>query len=235
VNSHFANNKPGKQKQEFLRNIHNITYQTCATELMAFILESVEIKKLWPEQNRSQKRFEQAYAMYDFEDRNGYIRLAIEKKKKNIQPLYTFNLLAEGHNLLRKLSHEFHLCPKLCFLQANNIECVGKEDERCDGACEQTEPAKDYNQRVNQCIEYLQRELPTFAVIDNGLQQQEQSCILMEKGRFYGMGYLPADVSVNTVDELKTYITPYTENDYIRGLVYQHATKYPQKKVMFVN
>ncbi len=235
VSSHFANNKPGKQKQEFLRNIHNITYQTCATELMAFILESVEIKKLWPEQNRSQKRFEQAYALYDFEDRNGYIRLAIEKKKKNIQPLYTFNLLTEGHNLLRKLSHEFHLCPKLCFLQADNINCIGKEDDRCVGACKQKESAEDYNLRVNDCIAYLQKELPTFAVMDNGLQHQEQSCILMEKGRFYGMGYLPSDVSVSTVDELKNYITPYSENDYIRGLVYQHATKYPQKKIILVN
>ena len=44
VNSHFANNNPAKQKQEFLRKIYNITYQMCGTELMAFILESVEIK-----------------------------------------------------------------------------------------------------------------------------------------------------------------------------------------------
>src|SRR5919107_654960 len=120
VNSHFSNNKPGKQKQEFLRNIHSITYKTTATELMAFILESAEIKKLWPQQNRSLKRFEQAYALYSFEDRNGYLRLAIEKKNKNIKPLYTFNLLTEGHTLLRNLSHQFQLCPKLCFLQHNN-------------------------------------------------------------------------------------------------------------------
>ncbi len=235
VNSHFANNKPGKQKQVFLRNIHNISYNTCATELMAFILESVEIKKNWPQQNRSQKRFEQAYALYDFEDRNGYIRLAIEKKKKNIQPLYTFNLLTEGHNLLRKLSHEFKLCPKLCFLQADTVECTGNNDERCDGACRQKEPAVKYNERVNACIAYLQKELPTFAVIDSGLNHQEQSCILMEKGRFYGMGYLPTDVSLNTIDEVKHYLTPYSENDYIRGLVYQHATKFPHKKMLLAN
>ncbi|MEJ7673821.1 MAG: exonuclease domain-containing protein [Chitinophagaceae bacterium] len=136
VNSHFANNKPGKQKQEFLRNIYSITYKTCATELMAFILENVEIKKLWLQQNRSLKRFEQAYALYSFEDRNGYMRLAIEKKNKNIKPLYTFNLLVEGHTLLRKLSHQFKLCPKLCFLQHDNIECEGITDGRCTGSCE---------------------------------------------------------------------------------------------------
>jgi DNA polymerase-3 subunit epsilon len=235
VNSHFSNNKPNRQKQEFLRNIHNITYKTTATELMAFILESTEIKKLWPQQNRSLKRFEQSYALYQFEDRNGYLRLAIEKNHKNIRPLYTFNMLVEGHTLLRKLSYQFQLCPKLCFLQHDNIECEGIKDERCSGACEKKEPVEKYNARVNNCIEHLHKELPTFALVDYGLHHEEQSCILMEKGRFYGMGYLPSHVSISAVDDLKNYITPYLENDYIRGLVYQHAVKYPHKKIALVS
>ncbi len=234
VNSHFANNKTGKQKQVFLINIHSITYKTTATELMAFILENVEIKKFWPGQNRSLKRFEQAYALYSFEDRKGYMRLAIEKKSKNIKPLYTFNLLAEGHNLLRKLSHQFNLCPKLCFLQQDSIGCEGMKDKRCIGSCEQRESAEEYNTRVIKCIMHLHRELPTFALVDNGLHHEEQSCILMEKGRFYGMGYLPSHVKISGVDDLKNYITPYSENDYIRGLVYQHAVKFPHKKVALV-
>ena len=232
VSSHFSNNKPGKQRQEFLRKIHNITYKECATELMAFILESLEIKKLWPEQNRSQKKFEQAYALYTFADQNGYSRLAIEKKNRNLQSLYTFNLLAEGHNLLRKLVKEYCLCPRLCYLQASNIPCIGRGDETCAGACELQEAVVEYNARVSSCISSLHQQLPTFALVDNGLKDMEHSYILMEKGRFYGMGYLPADTSVNTVDDLKNYITPYGENDYIRGLIYQHADRFPQKKVV---
>jgi exonuclease, DNA polymerase III, epsilon subunit family len=235
VNSHFSNNKPTRQKQEFLRKIYNITYQLCGTELMAFILESLEIKKLWPRQNKSQKRFEQSYGLYAFEDRSGYLRLAIEKKSKNLQPLYTFNMLMEGHNLLRKLSHQFQLCPRLCFLQADAIPCVGLEDGRCLGACEKKESPGLYNLRVGECIDFLQRELPTFALFDNGIQYNEQSCILIEKGRFYGMGYLPNDISTNSIEDLKSYITPYAENDYIRGLVYQHATKFPAKKIELAN
>lgn len=235
VNSHFSNNKPNRQKQEFLKKIYNISYKTTATELMAFILESIEIKKLWPEQNRSQKRFDQAYGLYYFEDRKGYIRLCIEKKKKNMQPLYTFNLLAEGHNLLRKLMLQFELCPKLCFLQSENRPCQLLAENKCKGACEQLESAAKYNKRVNACINHLDNELPSFALIDYGLRQQEQSCILMEKGRFYGMGYLPADVTIQTIDELKFRITPYAENDYIRGLVYQHAARYPHKKISLNN
>ena len=115
---------------------------------MAFILESIEIKKLWPEQNRSLKRFEQSYGLYAFEDRKGYMRLCIEKKKKNLKSLYTFNLLAEGHVLLRKLMLQFDLCPKLCFLQSENIVCQLLAEKKCRGACEQKESAADYNERV---------------------------------------------------------------------------------------
>ncbi|MEP6616722.1 MAG: GIY-YIG nuclease family protein, partial [Ginsengibacter sp.] len=235
VNSHFANNKPSRQKQEFLRKIYNITFTRCATELMAFILESVEIKKLWPQQNRSQKRYEQSYGLYTFEDRNGYMRLAIEKKNNNLQALYTFNLLNEGHVLLRRLSHQFQLCPRLCFLQADTVSCCGITDGRCNGACEHKENVYAYNARVKECIECLHKELPTFALLDNGIEYNQQSCILIEKGRFYGMGYLPYDLTADHIDDLKTYMTPYVENDYIRGLVYQHATKFPHKKRLFVS
>jgi len=59
VRSHFSNNNPNNQKQEFLRNIYSITWQDCGTELMAYLLECIEIKRLWPKYNRSLKRFEQ--------------------------------------------------------------------------------------------------------------------------------------------------------------------------------
>jgi len=136
---------------------------------------------------------------------------------------------------LRKLMLQFELCPKLCFLQSENRPCQLLAENKCKGACEQLESTAKYNKRVNACINHLDNELPSFALIDYGLRQQEQSCILMEKGRFYGMGYLPADVTIQTIDELKFRITPYAENDYIRGLVYQHAARYPHKKISLNN
>ena len=234
VNSHFSNNKPNRQKQEFLKKIYHVTYRLTATELMAFILESTEIKKLWPEQNRSQKRFEQGYGMYYFEDSNGYLRLCIDKRKKNLKALYTFNLLAEGYSLLREMVAEFNLCPKLCFLQSANIECQSLAEKKCKGACEHTESADEYNNRVLQCIHHLETELPTFALIDDGLDEREQSCILIEKGKFYGMGYLPSGSDVHGLEQLKNYLTPYVENDYIRGIIYKYAERFPYKKVELI-
>ncbi|WP_276482207.1 exonuclease domain-containing protein [Paraflavitalea pollutisoli] len=231
VRSHFTHNGAGRQRQEFLRNIHSITFQTCATELMAFILESVEIKRLWPPHNSSQKRFTPSFGLYVYEDRNGYQRLAIDKIKKSLTPIYTFNLLLEGHRMLRKLMETYELCPKLCNMQKDHVDCTGMEEGTCHGACQRTESAVHYNFRVNQALDFLDENLPTFAVVDEGQESIEQSCILIEKGRFYGMGYLPQDCSVHDMDSLKGYLTRYPENDYIRGLVYQHIEKYPHKKV----
>jgi DNA polymerase III subunit epsilon len=231
VSSHFTHNGSGKQRQDFLRNIYSISYQSCSTELMAFILESVEIKRLWPEFNNSQKRFTHSFGLYMFEDNSGYMRLAIDKKKKHMQPLYTFNLLTEGHRLVNKLIERFTLCPKLCFMQTAPGPCTGTGDATCLGACEHKEPVAEYNGRVAEALQWLEEWLPTFAVVDAGNERNEQSCILMEKGKFYGMGYIPADVGITNREELKNYLTRYPENDYIRGLVYQYVERYPNKRV----
>jgi len=81
VCSHFSGNSSSKQRQEFLKNIHNIDYDICGTELMALILEATQIQKFWPENNRALKRFEQKYALYEYVDQNGYIRLGIQIQK----------------------------------------------------------------------------------------------------------------------------------------------------------
>ena len=231
VASHFSNNKTGRQKQEFLRNIYSISHESTGTELMAFLLECVEIKRLWPAYNRSLKRFEATYGLYVYEDRNGYSRLILEKKKKQLQPVYTFSLLLEGQNILRKLVREFRLCPKLCYLQTGHDPCEGLTDYSCEGACEQREPPDSYNRRVEDAVGALLKSLPSFSLLDRGRHADEKSCILIEQGRLYGMGYLPAGTAVYDASELKNYLTRYPENDYMRGLIYAHAERWPSKKI----
>jgi DNA polymerase-3 subunit epsilon len=108
-------------------------------------------------------------------------------------------------------------------------------EKKCHGACEQKESAANYNERVLQCVSYLENELPSFALVDCGLQEEEKSCILIEKGRFYGMGYLSSEIEASDLEDLKFRLTPYAENDYIRGLIYQYAERYPHKKILLSN
>lgn len=231
VCSHFTGNNPGLQRQEFLRNIHHVTYQNCGTELIAFVLEAIEIKRLWPKYNRSLKRFEHAYGLYAFEDQNGYQRLAVDKRRKLTKPLYTCNSLLDGRNLLNRLIEEFELCPKLCFVQTNNDPCMGVKQHLC--ACEGIETTEEYNKKVQLAIDELKETLPTFAIRDEGRKTDEHSCILIEKGQFYGMGYISHYFDADNLEQLKNYLTPYPGNDYIRNMVSNYAIRYPERTMVF--
>jgi DNA polymerase III subunit epsilon len=230
VCSHFSNNNSGLRKQEFLRNIYSVTWQDCGTELMAFLLECVEIRRLWPAYNNSLKRFEQTYGLYVYEDQSGYLRLTIEKKKQNLKAYYSFNGLAEGWQVLHKLVRQFELCPRLCFIQKGNETCIGLSDNSCQGACEHVELADHYNQRLRAALQSLLEMLPTFMIRDRGRDASEESCVLIENGRFYGMGWLGKDLQIQNIESLKEQLTVYPENDYMRGLVYTFAEKWPEKK-----
>jgi len=226
VLGHFAGNDDGAKRQSFLSHIHEVTYQVCGSELMAFILEHAEIRRLWPIFNYAHKGPVEAYSLYVFEDIKGFLRLVIEAKKRHLEPVYTFNLLVEGQSMLRKMIQQFELCPRMCFLDRTNGPSLPEE---------KGESPVVYNQRVMNAVSFLRGSLPTFAIVEKTLAPQGDegaaACILMEHGRFYGMGYLPKGVTIEHVDELKSFLTPYPDHDYIRGLIYRYIQRWPAKKV----
>lgn len=226
VSSHFTHNDADKKRQQFLRNICKITYKECATELEAIVLESTEIKKLWPKYNYSQKQVPQKFALYMFEDNRGYQRLAIDKKKKNLPQLYSFNLLHEGLVLLKNMIQEFGLNEKFCFIDKTpltEIELINLE------------PAELYNQKIKKALAALEIQLPTFAVMDKGIKNEEKLCLLIEKGSFWGMGYLPASMNIICTKDLKNHIHPYADNDTIRNSIYAFIEKYPEKRISLIS
>jgi DNA polymerase-3 subunit epsilon len=233
VNSHFSNNSGSRQKQNFIRHIHSISYKSCATELMASILESAEIKRYWPKFNYSQKHWEDVFGIFVYEDQNGYLRLTIEKNKKQLKPVYTFRNLTEGYDWLRKAVEENNLCPKLSFLQKGDGACSETENGGCKGACIKKENKTRYNNRVKKLIKTLEEE-DSYAILDEGLQDDERSCILVHNGRFFGMGYLPAGMEISDAEELKEYLTNYRENNYIKNLLISYREKFPDS-VLIIN
>ena len=222
VSSHFTHNDPDRKRQNLVRNIHKIDYKECANELEAIVLESTEIKKLWPVYNKSQKQPLQKFALYKFEDARGYIRLAIDKKKKNIPYLYSFNLLVEGLTLLRNMVNEFGLNEKLCFL--DKTTCTESE-------LAALEKPRVYNKKMLKALKALEKQLPNFAVVDEGLKEDEKLCLLIERGSFWGMGYLPSALSIHSCEEVKEFLQPYADNDYIRNSIYSFAERNPGKRI----
>ncbi len=227
VGQHFGGNTTAKQKQDFLRNIHSITYTECATELMALILESVEIKKHWPAFNRAQKHIDFSFGLYSYEDQHGYIRICIDRIRKNLKAISTYRNLSDAMHSLEKTLIAFSLCPKLCGIDRSKEPCLPSV---CNGACEQKESVIAYNKKASAAIEALS-DMESFAIISHGFTPDEISCVLIENGVFYGMGYIPHDMKINSVNDLKEFISPMKANLFIRELLDSDSIQNWGKKI----
>lgn len=231
VKTHFSNNKAGRQKQDFLKEIYGVTFKETATELLAHILESIEIRRLWPIHNRSQRGFLPKFGLYVYEDQKGYMRLAVEKNKQVLPPVYSFNTIYEGQQRLRELIKEFGLCPRLCNLAKSNDCQKIIEANECEGNC--SKQPKMYNRKVTKAVDWLEKHLPSFVYLDKGRNDNEQSCILIERGNFYGYGYISESTVFKNIEKLKQHIEPMQDNDFVRNLVYKNAAINPNNCFYF--
>ena len=224
VASHFTGHKITPQRQHFLRDIHAISFEVCATELMALLLEGSEIKKLWPTYNKALKHFEAKFGLFEYEARNGYHYLAIGKLSKNQSCIEAFNSIFDGITKLRELAETFEIDSRFCIYGTPTQPELPFETVKTafpDVAV--------HNDKVATALEYYLNNRPSFVVIDKGRTADERSCILVEKGHFYGMGYIPDEVAITELEEVKTHLTRYTSNHYFMQVIYSFAQKQPNK------
>ncbi len=215
VTSHFTGHNPNPQRQHFLRHIHSLTHERCGTELMALLLEAAEIKRLWPAYNRALKRFEPKYALYAYEDQGGYLRLAIGKHGRYQRYIHVFHRQLDAINLLNRLIRDFGLRPELCGFGGSsaNLETLPETHNRC----------------VQEALDYLANNLPSFAILDKGREEDETSCIWVEDGQLYGMGYISHHADIHSSADVKALLIRYVGNHYMMQLIYDYAAKYPSK------
>jgi DNA polymerase III subunit epsilon len=209
VLSHFTGFDISKKRQDFLREIYAVTQVHCNTEFIASVFESIEIKRLWPAFNKSQKRYEQLWGIYMFEDARGYKRLAIDKKHKYAQPIIAFSMLVDAHRELWKWVRQFELNASLCFLDKN---------EPID-----LPTTADYNKRIDSVLSYIGAEKESFII------REKQTHIVVEKGKFIGMGDI--DNPIDDFDTIKANITNYPENEVLKTMLKRFAERYPERLI----
>ena len=224
VASHFSGHKITPQRQHFLRDIHRISFEICATELMALLLECTEIRKLWPVYNKALKRFEPKFGLYEYEARNGYRYLAVGKMNKFQTCIRVFNSMHDAINLLRSLAEKFELDSRFCKY------CIQTEGELPVKIDSSNPPDVDsHNVKIEEAIAFALEDRPSFAIVDKGRSADEKSCIWVENGHFYGMGYISSDIGFTEPSQIKDYITQYSSNQYIMHLLTGFAAKHPGK------
>ncbi|NJN27550.1 MAG: GIY-YIG nuclease family protein [Cyclobacteriaceae bacterium] len=213
---HFTS-ESGMSKRMFHENIHHISYELTGNELIALLLESREIKRLWPEYNRAQKLALSNHSLYHYCDRSGYLHFTISKTQIGARPLASFRNFQEGRTFVNELVRKFKLCPKLCGLQKSNGACFDHSIGLCDGACKGDISVDYYNHRMSLAMQSIGEEKRSFAIVGHGRSVDERTLVLVQNGCYLGHGFTDFNIPSHSFEELKDRIRQYPDNQDIQN------------------
>jgi DNA polymerase III subunit epsilon len=224
IAGHFSGDAREWSRSKIRNEIHHITYELTGNELIALILESQEIRRLWPKYNQAQKFRVEEWGVFDYEDRNGYLRFSVNLVARGSRPLVRFSTKGEAWNFLWEKVRDYELCPKLCGLQLSKGLCFDYQSGGCHGACMGIESVKHYNTRVEQAIRAFRDEGDTVAIIGKGRNIGEQSLVLVERGAYVGFGFFDREASISDFESAKNYIKPSIETRIVQNLINSYIT-----------
>jgi DNA polymerase-3 subunit epsilon len=224
IAGHFTGDAREWGRSKIRNEIHHIRYELTGNELIALILESQEIRRLWPKYNQAQKFKNEEWGIYGYEDRNGYQRFSVNIVTRGSQPLMRFSTKGDAWNFLWEKVREFNLCPKLCGLQVSKGLCFNYQTGECHGACMCIESVKKYNKRTWKAVESFSVKGNSAAIIGQGRNSEEQSLILVDKGSYCGFGFLNKNISITDFESARTYIRSGLETPTVQNLINSYLT-----------
>ncbi len=216
---HFSGEAREWNRSNIRNEIHHITYELTGSELIALIFESQEIRRLWPKYNLAQKHKVEEWGIYDYEDRNGYLRFCVNSVGKGTHPLITFGTKGDAWNFWWEKVKEFELCPKLGGLQLAKGLCFSYQSGSCQGACQGVETIKKYNKRAQAAVDSFHEPGDSLAIIGLGRNHNENSLVLLENGNYLGFGFFDKGEGVRDFETARNYIKPSKENRTVQNLV----------------
>jgi DNA polymerase III subunit epsilon len=219
IAGHFTGEAREWNRSNIRNEIHHITYELTGSELIALILESQEIRRLWPKYNLAQKHKVEEWGVYDYEDRNGYLRFCVNVISKGAKPLITFSSKGDAWNFMWEKVKEFDLCPKLSGLQLAKGLCFSHQSGTCKGACQGIESVKKYNKRAQKSIDSFFEVGESIAIIGQGRKAEEKSLVLVENGNYLGFGFFNQGDSIGDIESAKNFIKPSKDNRVVQNLV----------------
>lgn len=224
IAGHFTGEAREWNRSNIRNEIHHITYELTGSELIALILESQEIRKLWPKYNLAQKYKVEEWGIYDYEDRNGYLRFAVNVVSRGTKPLITFSSKGDAWNFMWEKVKEHDLCPKMSGLQIAKGLCFSHQSGTCKGACQGVEKDKKYNKRAQKAIDSFFGNGKTVALVGQGRRADEKSVVLVEKGNYLGFGFFDNTENIVDLESARNFIKPSRENRVVQNLVNSYLT-----------
>src|SRR5690606_21086330 len=85
------------------------------------------------------------------------------------------------------------------------------------------------NAKGADALQELKANQPTSAVTDTGRKESAKSCIWVEEGHLYAMGYIGSETDLSSREDTKNSLARYSGNYYMMQLITSFARKYPGK------
>ncbi|PIB32247.1 DNA polymerase III subunit epsilon [Gaetbulibacter sp. 5U11] len=210
VLSHFYSK--AQKSLDLCRNTADIDFELSGSELIALLMEDAAIKQHYPEYNVVSKRTPKAYAIFNYEDRQGITHLAYNTLKATPNPIETFSNVTDCRQYLEQLCAKFALCPKFCHLQDGVVQCSHYKITTCKGVCANQESVNDYNLRVSSAIDYINNNKENVVLKQKGRHNQEEAFVLIKDNIYLGYGFIDKSEQINNPEDLETFLIPQKEN-----------------------
>ncbi|MDT7830851.1 exonuclease domain-containing protein [Flavobacteriaceae bacterium S356] len=223
VISHFYNKK--KKEVTMCLETADVTYTETGSELLALLLESAEIKNIYPKYNRAQRRAGEAVGLFSYEDQKGIIHLAYNRLKLVPNALMKFYSLAECRSVLEKICEEFELCPKYCHLQTNVNACFHYQIKQCKGICSGKEDVTSYNNRVKLAIQSIGLQVDNLVIKEAGRTENETGFALVTDGIYRGFGYVDVSQQLLEPADYLFFVQPQQDNRDVQRILSAYLRK----------
>ena len=171
------------------------------------------------------KKYDPKFGLYEYEARNGYRYLAVGKLAKHQSYIEMFHSQHDGVNLLLKLAGQFSIDHRFCHYG------IMEQETRPARNLDNLPDVAEHNGLIEQALDFIAAGRPSFGIIDKGRTTDERSVVWVDKGHFYGMGYIASDIGIKEPDALKEHVTRQKSNQYIMQLITGFAAKYPGKVI----
>jgi DNA polymerase-3 subunit epsilon len=232
VISHFYDKK--KKEQTMCLETADISFTKTGSELLALLLESSEIKHIYPKYNRAQRRAGEAVGLFSYEDQKGIIHLAYNRLKLAPNAIMKYYSVAECRTHLEYLCKEFELCPKYCLLQTNVSSCFHYQIKECKGICCDNEPVEEYNKRVRAAIKSVGIGAENLVIKQKGRTKNEVGFALILDGIYKGFGYVEKQQAeeLENPEEYQFFVEPKKDNRDIQRIIASYLKKTAKLKAI---
>ncbi|GGH77251.1 exonuclease domain-containing protein [Phaeocystidibacter marisrubri] len=216
IDRHFlATNERALQLQA---EADSIQIEPTGSELIARIVEHLELKKLKPALNKRTDKYTLSQGLFiDVNDDKSVRSIRVQKVKKE-RPIIHFSDEATGLELAAQYCRNFGIQPK-------DVAMSFQLDAMQAFYNEHLEVQKI---RVTSPIKRVWRTAFPFInamLIDKGRKTGEKSMVLIEDGKLRGYGYFELEMQVADLETVKRSITSIASSSYLASLVYDHYHK----------